>query len=661
MPIFEIEAHGRQFELDAPDMASATAALKRHLEPSMSETAGKTGEPTWGDYAGGLARQAAQGLTFGFADEAEAGLRSLGGADYSEAVERIRGENQAFAEENPIASLAANVAGGVVPFVAGPGAALARAAVAAPRMLGPTGNVARSAGLGAGTGAVAGAGAAEGDLGDRAGGAAAGAAFGAGAGAVAAPAAAGVGRVLDRVTGRNQAQGPRNITGGQQAVLAAERIGVDVPRAMATDSHTLQTLGGATRALPYGSPLEAATNRTAQQLGQAADNMATGLGGGAPQDAFGAGSTAGQTLTDWMRRGVQHESGRNYDALRNLVNQNTLLPLSNTRQLRATLTMRDVQSATHDGERILALVDEALNRPQGLNWQGLSDLRTAIGERVSGSIAPEPGVSARMMRQMYSALTDDMRHGVQRAGIARSGSSGRRALAAWEEANTEHARLMGIRDRLVSIVGTDGSAPAELVFERLARMAGVGGNADLTRLAQARDVIQRTRPGAWEEVSSAIISRMGRNRADEFTPGRFLTAYGRMSPQGRDLVFGANTAHRQALDDIATVSQRFEDTISRYANPSGTGRAVGSIAGVFGAVTAPWTAIQTAAGGYGLAWMLSRPVTADAVRRYMQASLQAVTRPSPATAVLMQQVTRNLTQAVQQESDGAQTGVASTP
>lgn len=131
---------------------------------------------SWGEYARGLGREALQGATFDFADE-------LGLTD--------RAASERFGAQYPIASTVARIAGGVAPFVAGPGAAVARLAVGStlPR------TIARSAGVGAGAGAASGLGAGEGTIAERLPSAAEGAALGAGLGAVAPPLLAGLGTV----------------------------------------------------------------------------------------------------------------------------------------------------------------------------------------------------------------------------------------------------------------------------------------------------------------------------------------------------------------------------------------------------------------------------------------------------------------------------------
>jgi hypothetical protein len=106
----------------------------------------------------------------------------------------------------------------------------------------------------------------------------------------------------------------------------------------------------------------------------------------------------------------------------------------------------------------------------------------------------------------------------------------------------------------------------------------------------------------------------------------------------------------RALDDIETVAHRFQDTMTRYANPSGTGRALTTTLGIAGAVTAPWHTIAGIAAGYGLANVLSRPVTARAVARYLEAQAQRASRPGQATAVLAEQAERQLHAAVQAEA-----------
>jgi len=143
--------------------------------PRESKTA-PVGERTTGDVAMDFGRAAAQGVSFGFADEIEAGVRAAfdSGKTYAEVVKEVRGQINDFRERNPGAAYGTEIAAAILPTIAAqyiPGVGPAAAATTA-----RTAQLARSAGLGstgqraaqvgvasAGQGALYGAGAAEGN------------------------------------------------------------------------------------------------------------------------------------------------------------------------------------------------------------------------------------------------------------------------------------------------------------------------------------------------------------------------------------------------------------------------------------------------------------------------------------------------------------------
>jgi len=89
-------------------------------EPGMMDYLAETGE--------GFARGAAQGLTFGFADEITAGLESaLTDKTYDQAVKESRAAYELAEEESPVASLLGNIGGGLATMVV-PGLGLVNAA-----------------------------------------------------------------------------------------------------------------------------------------------------------------------------------------------------------------------------------------------------------------------------------------------------------------------------------------------------------------------------------------------------------------------------------------------------------------------------------------------------------------------------------------------------
>lgn len=216
---------------------------KGMLEAAQMFRAAKAEEPS---KLGGVLRQGAQGLTLGFADELEAGARSLGDETYSGARDRIRAENDAFANENPGTALTAQIVGGLMTGGAGAlrsgGAALARTALRR-----PVGRMGELMGTGAIEGAIAGAGAAE-EMTDipmsSLGGAVGGAMLGAGM--------RGAENVLGGRMARQQAAGMDRALGGRspaQAVADVTAMGPDA-RLMDTSRQASALAGSAHRAMP---------------------------------------------------------------------------------------------------------------------------------------------------------------------------------------------------------------------------------------------------------------------------------------------------------------------------------------------------------------------------------------------------------------------------
>jgi hypothetical protein len=137
---------GKTYEFpEGTTKSQAVKYYKKKIAPKLEK------EPTTGDYA----RAAAQGLTFGFADEIEAAIRSaVGSKTYEEEVKGIRRDIERFREAAPVAAYGTEIgASALLPFGAARAGALgAKAATAA---------AARPVTTAIGTGALYGAGAAE--------------------------------------------------------------------------------------------------------------------------------------------------------------------------------------------------------------------------------------------------------------------------------------------------------------------------------------------------------------------------------------------------------------------------------------------------------------------------------------------------------------------
>ena len=127
------------FEGKAPAVDPYKPTTPRVASESATVTSVKAPTGYADDLIKGTARAAAQGASFGFADEIEAGARSaVGPRSYKDVRNEVRGENAKFSSENPALSFGANVVGGIAT-----GGGLVKAASAVPKF----GAILRAAGL----------------------------------------------------------------------------------------------------------------------------------------------------------------------------------------------------------------------------------------------------------------------------------------------------------------------------------------------------------------------------------------------------------------------------------------------------------------------------------------------------------------------------------
>lgn len=394
---------------------------------------------------------------------------------------------------------------------------------------------------------------------------------------------------------------------------AAGRLDIDLPRAVTSDSATVQQAGKIATNVPFaGTPLRAASERAITDLGEAATEARTAFGSGSPASA---GTVAREGITDFVKSGPAKKRVDDlYEAVDNIVNPTVTGDMPATRALVGSINARRVNAALPESAATGQL-ETALSR-QGMNYEGIKDLRTFFGEMLDGDTPIPQGMSHGEVKAIYGALSKDMRGIVAKAG-------GQQGLAAFERANKAAERWAGIRQDLGRLLNIKSE---EAIFDKVAAMAGSTARADLNLLGRVRGALGHQK---WEEVSSAVIAKMGWPPGGTgFSPDQFLTAYKKLSPAGKRMLFkSTNNIHAQALDDIATVSQRFKE-LNKFANPSGTGQTVigtGQLAGVF---VDPVTTISAVVGARILSHVLARPATAQAMANWSKAYTAAATAPA---------------------------------
>jgi hypothetical protein len=306
-------------ELSGLDETKPTAA-NPYLDIAGEKTKVKE-QPVEQSYAAGLARSGlGQGAALGFGDEIVAGLRTIFGENWEDAIKDERAKVEKFRKENPGTALTAEIVGGF----ATPGMGLLTGALkAAPTALG---RIAQSAKIGGVAGATHGFGSAEGNAIERLPGTAAGGAAGAvlgGALPVVGTALGGTVRAARDFVAPTLARARHGVDEASTEVLATKLrragktpqdvaddlqvgrdagFGAGLPEALVDASPTLQRLGGS-------------VYRAGNEAGEIAQGFVAGRQGGEPVKGLFGKPTRGdepanqyERVIDQVKRAFQVKS-----------------------------------------------------------------------------------------------------------------------------------------------------------------------------------------------------------------------------------------------------------------------------------------------------------------------------------------------------------------
>ena len=413
---------------------------------------------------------------------------------------------------------------------------------------------------------------------------------------------------------------------GELVGEAAQRLDVDLPRAVTSDTVGVQQFGRALTNIPGGgTPLRRASEQAIEQLGQAATRLQRETGAGSPQTA---GAALRDDITNFAGPGRRAGDGgvgdnlaeqvsQRYERLESMINQNTQTQLSNTER-----TIQAIQnSRTNAGlgeSPAVNMVIEAATRPTGLNFQGTRELRTAVGELLDGPPTLLPANTRKSeLKQIFGALSDDLENAARNAG-------GDPAVRQFRDANNFAAKVARERKELNRVVRPQSD---EGVFDGIVRLAGQTSRADIANLRRARSAVSSQ---TWSEVQSAVISRLGRDADGNFSPDRFVTGFGRLSAEGRSALFGGEGNLRRSLEDLANVSRRFK-RLQQFSNPSGTAQSVIGPSLVAGALADPLTTLGTVLVARTMAAQLARPAGARQFADWSRAYENFVRNPTRAS------------------------------
>lgn len=431
-------------------------------------------------------------------------------------------------------------------------------------------------------------------------------------------------------------------------------VEIPIPKAAVTDNVVAQTGAKISSAIPgAGGPLREATENLAKGVNEASDTASRiPLGGvttSIPQEAgeaarLGIAQRIGKT-TDGSKNMFDEKIGKLYDRVDAFATGDRA-PLDNTLKAAQDIASRFSATAREGMPESIKDVLGAVTHPNGLTYQAIKDLRTSVGESIKAGAA---GVSNGELKQLYGALTEDLKATLKAQG-------GQRAINAWEKANRQAAVVARQRETLTKIVGAEsgpGVKADEAIFNAIWRKASSGASADAKALALAKNSMAKSE---WSEVASATVAKLGRTTAGEFNPDKFVRDYGAMSPAGKALIVGTDTRLRKALDNIAHLAgDVFEGAKEVSHSPGEFAHVVGAV----GILHHLGKALAAATGANMLGRLLSRPATAENVAKFMQSQKLLSLSPTKGNMVAFNNATRALaTDAAEEANQNIGAGAA---
>lgn len=204
-----------------------------------------------------------------------------------------------------------------------------------------------------------------------------------------------------------------------------------------------------------------------------------------------------------------------------------------------------------------------------------------------------------------------------------------------------------------TVIGKGGKSD-EALFRTIDGYAKSGGKADiqtLAKLVRALPTQDRT------DLASSIIRNLGISpRTGQFSPDVFVSQWQTYTPQAKAILFGNAGPQRQALDDIALISNRLKQVGQKFGNPSGTAQNVNLVALAASGLAAPLTTLSSVLGGSMAAKVLASPPGASSAAKWVRAYASVIEKRNAAALVAYQAASRNLVNTTKSLGSSARLG-----
>ena len=532
---------------------------------------------------------------------------------YNRGREAALADQKLVQEQQPAAYLAGQVVGGSMLPLPGLGAASTVARIGKGAIAGGIGGGLYGAGIGLSEGE---------SVGDIAKDALTGAAIGAPTGGV-------LGGVL----------GPRLRTGatpGQRAAQTAQDLGAPIPRGLASDNAGLNATTAKLRSVPIlGSRISSAVDRTQEAAGEHIGGIVSATGG----TDRAAADFAIRPALEKVVENNKNDINAAYNGLRSQISTQAFHTMPRTKAALAQIKhARREAGHANPGQGL----EQFENIANGATFEGAH--RARVDAREAGNaLVPHPGYNAADFNKLNRAMTADIVSMVGKS--AHSAAQAPAALRAFYQAEKTFGNLAEQNDLLHKLLNAKGEGTIATLLN-----AGKEKGGNLRLLGQLRATMA---PKDFEQIGGTLLHELGDNPATgEFSLGRFVTGWNKLSAQGKAALFSPQHLHE--IENIAGLGAHIKGAL-RESNTSHTAgplilldlardAVVGAVAVGTGAVSGASMAMTAPFGAAGIIFThwLASPAKAASMSAWTSAYRGVTSSPTPARKALFVIATRNL-------------------
>lgn len=229
---------------------------------------------------------------------------------------------------------------------------------------------------------------------------------------------------------------------------------------------------------------------------------------------------------------------------------------------------------------------ESANGAKDMSFGDLRRLRTWVRDAKAN---PElrQNIGAANLGRLESSLTQDIYANAEKLGSPQLANQLRR---------TDQMYAAGMNRIQTALQPFADARSGESAYSRITQAAGSTSSADAQKLLSLKRSLA---PDEWGDVAANVVNELGKQTAgtaaageNGFSVGGFVTNYNKLSPRGRDVLFGSlggggqrASSLRAALDNLASVA----DDLKRVEKGANTSKSFvnAQAAGTIGALTIP--------------------------------------------------------------------------